>query len=48
MKTSLFYLPTVGSRKDIEKGQAGLRPELYQQMLVELAEQARLADQFAD
>ena len=44
MKTSLFYLPSVGSRADIERGLAGTRPELYRQMLDELSEQARLAD----
>ncbi len=45
MKVSLFYLPSVGSRADIEHGLAGLRVDLYQQMLAELAEQARLADE---
>ena len=45
MKTSLFYLPSVGSRADIEAGMAGLRRDLYQQMLAELSEQARLADE---
>ena len=45
MKTSLFYLPSVGSRAEIEAGLAGLRPELYQRMLSELSEQARLADE---
>jgi alkanesulfonate monooxygenase SsuD/methylene tetrahydromethanopterin reductase-like flavin-dependent oxidoreductase (luciferase family) len=44
MKTSLFYLPSVGSRAEIEQGKAGLRPELYDQMLREVSEQARLAD----
>ncbi len=44
MKTSLFYLPTVGSRADIEAGMAGARPELYTKMLEEVGEQARLAD----
>jgi alkanesulfonate monooxygenase SsuD/methylene tetrahydromethanopterin reductase-like flavin-dependent oxidoreductase (luciferase family) len=44
MKTSLFYLPSVGSRTEIEQGKAGLRPELYAQMLKEVSEQARLAD----
>ncbi|MCZ7537599.1 MAG: LLM class flavin-dependent oxidoreductase [Acidimicrobiia bacterium] len=44
MKTSLFYLPSIGSREEIEKGLAGLRPELYTRMLTELGEQARLAD----
>jgi len=44
MRVSLFYLPSTGSRADIEKGGAGLRPELYAQMLSEVGEQARLAD----
>ena len=44
MKTSLFYLPSVGSRADIEAGMAGARPELYSAMLAEIGEQARLAD----
>ena len=45
MKTSLFYLPTVGNRAEIEAGMAGMRPELYSQMLSEVGEQARLADE---
>jgi alkanesulfonate monooxygenase SsuD/methylene tetrahydromethanopterin reductase-like flavin-dependent oxidoreductase (luciferase family) len=45
MKTSLFYLPSIGSRADIEGGMAGLRGDLYSRMLVELAEQAVLADE---
>jgi len=44
MKTSLFYLPSVGSRVEIEQGKAGLRGELYGQMLREVTEQAKLAD----
>lgn len=40
----MFYLPTVGSRADIERGRAGLRPELYQRMLREVSGQARLGD----
>ena len=40
----MFYLQSVGSRAQIERGLAGLRPELYQQMLRELSEQAKLAD----
>ena len=44
MKTSLFYLPSVGSRAEIEQGKAGLRGELYGQMLREVSEQAKLAD----
>ena len=45
MKASLFYLPSIGSRAEIEKGMAGMRPELYQRMLRELSEQIILADQ---
>lgn len=44
MKVSLFYLPGVGSRADVEQGMAGLRGDLYQAMLREVGEQARLAD----
>ena len=45
VRTSLFYLPSVGSKKEMEEGMVGLRPELYQQMLKELSEQAKLADE---
>jgi alkanesulfonate monooxygenase SsuD/methylene tetrahydromethanopterin reductase-like flavin-dependent oxidoreductase (luciferase family) len=45
MKVSLFYLPSIGSRAEIEKGMAGLRPELYTRMLDEISEQAILADE---
>jgi alkanesulfonate monooxygenase SsuD/methylene tetrahydromethanopterin reductase-like flavin-dependent oxidoreductase (luciferase family) len=44
MKTSLFYLPSIGTKKDIEAGMSGLRGDLYDTMLAELGEQARLAD----
>ena len=44
LRTSLFYLPSIGSREEIEQGMAGLRTDLYQRMLAELTEQARLAD----
>ena len=44
MKISLFYLPSIGSRADIKKGMAGLRGDLYDRMLAEVSEQARLAD----
>ena len=44
MKVSLFYLPSLGSRSDIEAGMAGMRTDLYQQMLREVSEQCRLAD----
>jgi alkanesulfonate monooxygenase SsuD/methylene tetrahydromethanopterin reductase-like flavin-dependent oxidoreductase (luciferase family) len=45
MKISLFYLPSLANRAEIEKGMVGLRGDLYDQMLRELSEQARLADQ---
>jgi len=45
MKVSLFYLPSIGSREEIERGLAGLRPDLYQRMLAEIKEQAQLADE---
>jgi alkanesulfonate monooxygenase SsuD/methylene tetrahydromethanopterin reductase-like flavin-dependent oxidoreductase (luciferase family) len=44
MKVSLFYLPSIGSRAEIEQGCAGLRGDLYTRMLAEIGEQARLAD----
>ncbi len=44
MQVSIFYLPSIGSRAEIEQGMAGLRGDLYQRMLTELREQAQLAD----
>jgi alkanesulfonate monooxygenase SsuD/methylene tetrahydromethanopterin reductase-like flavin-dependent oxidoreductase (luciferase family) len=44
MKASIFCLPSVGSRDEIEAGMAATRPELYQQMLRELTELVKLAD----
>jgi alkanesulfonate monooxygenase SsuD/methylene tetrahydromethanopterin reductase-like flavin-dependent oxidoreductase (luciferase family) len=44
LKVSLFYLPSIGSRADIERGMAGLRGDLYQRMLAEIGAQAELAD----
>src|SRR6266849_8178630 len=44
MKASLFYLPSIGSRAEIEAGMAGMNPDFYQRMLKELSEQARLGD----
>ena len=44
MKVSLFYLPSIGSRAEIKQGMAGLRGDLYDRMLAEISEQARLAD----
>ena len=44
MKASIFCLPSVGSRAEIEAGMAATRPELYQCMLKELTELVKLAD----
>jgi alkanesulfonate monooxygenase SsuD/methylene tetrahydromethanopterin reductase-like flavin-dependent oxidoreductase (luciferase family) len=44
MKVSLFYLPTVGTRAEIESGRVGLRGDLYDRMLRDLSEQAVLGD----
>jgi alkanesulfonate monooxygenase SsuD/methylene tetrahydromethanopterin reductase-like flavin-dependent oxidoreductase (luciferase family) len=44
MQVSVFYLPSIGSRAEMEQGMAGLREDLYQRMLAELREQAQLAD----
>src|ERR1700730_3023988 len=44
MKVSLFYLPSVGNKAQIEQGRGGLKGELYDQMLHEISEQAELAD----
>ena len=45
MKASLFYLPTIASRAEIEKGMAGMNPQFYQRMLKELTEQIKLGDE---
>src|SRR5467141_1133837 len=45
MKVSLFYLPSVGSKAEIEKGRVGLQGHLYDQMLREISAQAQLGDQ---
>lgn len=44
MKASLFYLPSIASRAEIEAGMAGMNGAFYQRMLRELSEQIRLAD----
>jgi len=45
MKFHLFMLPTIGRRHELEQGMAGVRDDLYQRMLQEIGEQARLADE---
>ncbi len=44
MKTSLFYLPGVGTRPQVEAGHAGLDGDLYDVMLREVLGQCQLAD----
>ena len=44
MKVSLFYLPTVGNKSEIERGRVGLNNQLYARMLREISIQAKLAD----
>lgn len=44
MEVGAFYLPAIGSFKDIEKGMAGKRTDLYQAMLKELTEQIQYMD----
>ena len=44
MKISLFYLPSVGNKAQIEQGRVGLKGNLYDQMLREISAQAKLAD----
>jgi len=45
MEVGAFYLPVIGSQIEIEKGMAGKRTDLYQQMLNELSEQAQYMDE---
>ena len=44
MKFGLFVYCTIGRRAELEAGMAGVKPELYQRMLDELAEVASFAD----
>ncbi|MBI5615086.1 MAG: LLM class flavin-dependent oxidoreductase [Gammaproteobacteria bacterium] len=44
MKVGAFYLPSIGSFAEIQKGMAGRRTDLYQQMLDELSEQIKFMD----
>ena len=45
MKTSLFYLPDVGTAEERQQGMAGMRGDLYQRMLHDISDQAKLADE---
>jgi len=45
MEVGSFYMPVVGNREEIEKGMAGKRTDLYQEMLKELTEQVQYMDE---
>ena len=45
LRVSLFYLPSLGTRQEIEQGRAGLRGDLYDRMLADLSAQTKLADE---
>jgi alkanesulfonate monooxygenase SsuD/methylene tetrahydromethanopterin reductase-like flavin-dependent oxidoreductase (luciferase family) len=45
LRVSLFYLPSLGTRGEIEAGRAGLRGDLYDRMLADLSDQTKLADE---
>jgi alkanesulfonate monooxygenase SsuD/methylene tetrahydromethanopterin reductase-like flavin-dependent oxidoreductase (luciferase family) len=45
VKVGLFYLPSAGTRAEIERGMAGQNDEAYQRMLADLSDQVRLADE---
>lgn len=44
MEVGIFSMPTIGSRQEIEAGMAGVRTDLYQNMLKNLVEQAQYFD----
>ena len=44
MKTSLFYLPGVGTKSQIEAGNAALRGKHYDDMLADVLGQCQLAN----
>ena len=46
MDFNLFMYCTIGRRDELEAGSAGLRNDLYQRMLAEIADLARAADQW--
>lgn len=45
MKFNLFMYCTIGRRSDLERGKAGLKEDLYQRMLMEIAEYVGFADE---
>ncbi len=45
MEVGVFYLPVIGNREELSQGMAGRRTDLYQKMIANLAEQAKLLDQ---
>jgi hypothetical protein len=47
MKASLFYLPSIGSRAEIEAGMAGMNPDFYQRMLKDFPSRSGWATSWA-
>jgi hypothetical protein len=45
VKFHAFMYVTIGRRRELEQGMAGKNPVLYQRMLDEIAEYARLCDE---
>ena len=45
MEIGIFHLPTIGNRQQLEQGMAGRRTDLYQNMIRNLAEEARYLDE---
>jgi alkanesulfonate monooxygenase SsuD/methylene tetrahydromethanopterin reductase-like flavin-dependent oxidoreductase (luciferase family) len=43
-RAGVFFLPSIGTRRQMLAGMAGARPELYQKMLADLRQLARVAD----
>lgn len=45
MKFDIFMYCTIGRRHELEAGMAGIKPELYQRMISEIADYVRFADE---
>jgi alkanesulfonate monooxygenase SsuD/methylene tetrahydromethanopterin reductase-like flavin-dependent oxidoreductase (luciferase family) len=45
MEIGVFYLPVIGNKQQLSEGMAGRRTDLYQNMLSNLAEQAKYLDE---
>lgn len=45
MEFGVFYLPSIGTKSELQEGMAGRRTDLYQRMLRNLSEQAQYLDE---